>query len=164
MRMLKPGGTYIGVTPASNFCGHGFYQFSPELYYRVFNSSNGFEVGTMLAWEEIEGSRFYRIPDPEQLRRRVCFVTSRPAYLFVVARRIATQMPLASPPQQSDYARQWKTTGQAAAVGPPLSWRARAGQIASKVPGLYGALVWLGLANGGRLRQFTPVPELRVRT
>ena len=32
MEMLSVGGHFIGITPANNFCGHGFYQFSPELY------------------------------------------------------------------------------------------------------------------------------------
>jgi len=35
-------------TPASNLCGHGFYQFSPELFYRALNATNGFEVERMI--------------------------------------------------------------------------------------------------------------------
>src|SRR5436190_15281164 len=31
MRMLKPGGRFLAVTVTNNWCGHGFYQFSPEL-------------------------------------------------------------------------------------------------------------------------------------
>ena len=43
MTLTKVGGyTYLGH-PANNFCGHGFYQFSPELMFRVFESSN--EIG-----------------------------------------------------------------------------------------------------------------------
>lgn len=31
LKMERPGGHFIGITPANNFLGHGFYQFSPEL-------------------------------------------------------------------------------------------------------------------------------------
>jgi hypothetical protein len=33
MGALSVGGHYIGITPANNNMGHGFYQFSPELYF-----------------------------------------------------------------------------------------------------------------------------------
>ena len=51
MEMVKRGGHFIGVTTLNNFCGHGFYQFSPELYYRVFAPGNGFEVVKMYVCE-----------------------------------------------------------------------------------------------------------------
>src|SRR4051812_2544793 len=44
MEMVAVGGHYMGVGPANNFPGHGFYQFSPELYWRIFSPANGFEV------------------------------------------------------------------------------------------------------------------------
>jgi SAM-dependent methyltransferase len=36
MDALKTGGHFIGITPANNLMGHGFYQFSPELYFVFF--------------------------------------------------------------------------------------------------------------------------------
>ena len=42
MEMLKVGGHFFAHTMANNFMGHGFYQFSPELFYRVFSPENGF--------------------------------------------------------------------------------------------------------------------------
>jgi 2-polyprenyl-3-methyl-5-hydroxy-6-metoxy-1,4-benzoquinol methylase len=44
MRMTKIGGHLILETPANNLCGNGFYQFSPELFFRVLDSGNGFEL------------------------------------------------------------------------------------------------------------------------
>lgn len=32
--LVKPGGCVAVTVPANNHLGHGFYQFSPELYYR----------------------------------------------------------------------------------------------------------------------------------
>ena len=42
MQMLDVGGHFFVHTMANNFMGHGFYQFSPELFYRVFSPENGF--------------------------------------------------------------------------------------------------------------------------
>ena len=44
MQMVKVGGHLIFVTPSNNQCGHGFYQFSPELFFRVLTPENGFEL------------------------------------------------------------------------------------------------------------------------
>lgn len=48
MEMTKVGGRFYMHTCANNLCGHGFYQFSPELFYRVFSEQNGFEVERMV--------------------------------------------------------------------------------------------------------------------
>ena len=42
IEMVKVGGCFITITPANNWCGHGFYQFSPELFYRILSRENGF--------------------------------------------------------------------------------------------------------------------------
>ena len=39
MEMVRVGGHLILGTPANNFFGHGFYQFSPELWFRLFSST-----------------------------------------------------------------------------------------------------------------------------
>jgi hypothetical protein len=36
MEMLSIGGHFLGITPANNFCGHGFYQFSPGALFSHF--------------------------------------------------------------------------------------------------------------------------------
>lgn len=37
-KLLVPGGTLISMSPANNYAGHGFYQFSPELFYRFISA------------------------------------------------------------------------------------------------------------------------------
>src|SRR6266487_4037593 len=39
--MLKPGGRIIHISPANNYTNHGFYQFSPTLYFDYY-SANAF--------------------------------------------------------------------------------------------------------------------------
>jgi hypothetical protein len=38
MKMAKIGGHFAARTPANNQCGHGFYQFSPGLFYRIIGA------------------------------------------------------------------------------------------------------------------------------
>ena len=68
IRMVRPKGRFISITQANNFCGHGFYQFSPELYYRFLCPDNGYFVDSCVLWEDIPGSSFYQVPDPDACR------------------------------------------------------------------------------------------------
>ena len=105
MDMLELGGHYIGITPANNHMGHGFYQFSPELYYRVFGAANGFEVRTMLVRAAKD---WYEVTDPETLHERTELVNSLPVSLIVVARKCEV-VEVFHIPQQSDYAAVWRS-------------------------------------------------------
>ena len=98
MRMVDPGGHFIAITVTNNTMGHGFYQFSPELFYRVFSSANGFAVERMLV-TETSSTRWYEVSDPEAVGARVQMRTFRPTYLCVLARRVASVPILDTPPQ-----------------------------------------------------------------
>lgn len=62
--MVRIGGAIFITTPANNMMGHGFYQFSPELMFRVFSEQNGFCLKTLcfvrrvfLVWNCLEIAR-----------------------------------------------------------------------------------------------------------
>ena len=42
--MLKVGGIFAGLSVADGCLGHGFYQFSPELYRTVFSEEAGYKI------------------------------------------------------------------------------------------------------------------------
>ena len=121
MEMVRAGGHLILMTPCNNYCGHGFYQFSPELLYRILSAENGFHTKDMQLLEITAGTdaflglrypfRLSRKPhtvtDPEQIRERVELINNYPACLLVTAQRNQTIEPLRQPPQQSDYQPQW---------------------------------------------------------
>jgi hypothetical protein len=107
MEMVEVGGHFLGVTCANNFMGHGFYQFSPELFYRVFSSKNGYAIEDMLLCETDRGSPWYRVEDPEVLGHRVELLNKKPTYLMVVARRVRDVTIFETAPQQSDYLNAW---------------------------------------------------------
>ena len=103
MEVIRTGGHYIGITPCNNFFGHGFYQFSPELYYRVFSKENGFEVSRMYFFIDDPSTSFYAVKDPAEVRERVILNNAFPAFLFVVAKKISVEPIFKNTPQQSDY-------------------------------------------------------------
>ena len=105
MEMLTIGGHFIGITPANNFCGHGFYQFSPEVYFRIFSELNGFALRAILTKEK---NTWFRVIDPDQFGGRVELQNNRPTYLFVLAKKIGEREAFLQTPQQSDYARKWE--------------------------------------------------------
>ncbi len=105
MDCLEIGGHYIGITPANNQMGHGFYQFSPELYFRVFSAENGFSVQKMLLKTN---NSVYEVTDPLVARSRVELVNSSPATLVIIAKKIENTSRFQTP-QQSDYVGVWDT-------------------------------------------------------
>ena len=66
MRMVAPGGYFLAITPANNTMGHGFYQFSPELFYRVLSDANGFTVERMLV-TGTSSTRWFEVADPASI-------------------------------------------------------------------------------------------------
>jgi hypothetical protein len=70
-KLLRVGGHFISVTCANNFLGHGFYQFSPELFFRVFCPANGFEVESLILCEVNADGDWYEVSDPAAVRSRV---------------------------------------------------------------------------------------------
>ncbi len=107
MEMLKIGGYYLAITPANNFVGHGFYQFSPELYFSVFTPANGFKIIRVLAFENMKQAKWYSVKNPLALKRRVTLTNSVPVYLVIIARKLACKQIFETIPQQSDYLSLW---------------------------------------------------------
>jgi hypothetical protein len=101
--LLRVGGHFVSVNGTNNFMGHGFYQFSPELFFRVLSPQNGFEVETLVLAETHRDSYWYEATDPAIARARLELVNGLPTYVMVRARKIAETPLFATIPQQSDY-------------------------------------------------------------
>lgn len=110
MEALKPGGHFIAITPANNMMGHGLYQFSPELYFRIFSEENGFSTKLVLIGicdDKGEIFQWYRVTDPNKVKNRVMLCNGYPAYMLVVAQKKATTEIFKTYPYQSDYVTIW---------------------------------------------------------
>lgn len=119
MRMVRVGGRLFVFTNGNNFMGHGFYQFSPELFFRALSLNTGFVVEQMLAVEyRFIGAEFgslqpwYSVIDPELVRERVMVSNGHPLGLLVQARKAEHRAePFERCPLQSDYVRSWGSAG-----------------------------------------------------
>ena len=142
MSLVKSGGHLIISTIANNYCGHGFYQFSPELFYRVLSEENGFQIKHISFVEEetfyssfikryylasLDGRRF-AVPDPARVGRRVNLISDRPVMLNIIAQRVRITPLFEQMPQQSDYVALWNEDsehGTGATSNPPLGFLER---------------------------------------
>jgi hypothetical protein len=115
MNMVRVGGHFIQINVANNYMGHGFWQFCPELIYRVFSPENGFKIVAVLMHEfhspapnGSSAGTWYKVEDPARLQRRAELINSRPTYICTIAQRIEDIEPFAKFPQQSDYVLTWE--------------------------------------------------------
>lgn len=115
VRMLRVGGTVLLTAPANGSIGHGFYQFSPELFYRYFEV-NGFDDTRCYLVGRGYPQRWYRAIDPKVAGQRIEFQTMEPTEILVIARK-SKDLPEPVVPQQSDYAEfSWKLTAETSKV------------------------------------------------
>lgn len=105
--MLAVGGHFLAIVPCNNFLGHGFYQFSPELFYRVFGESNGFEVRNLFVFEDRPRTTWFEVRDPARAGRRVELANRWPTYLAVLARKCREAALFTECVYQSDYQSLW---------------------------------------------------------
>lgn len=144
MEMVQEGGQLLLMTPANNFMGHGFYQFSPELFFRVLSADNGYEVVRTIVCETSPDAPWYEVVDPAIAGRRVEMLSSAPMYLLIQARRVRNVPVFEVTPQQSDYSVLWQyKAGERHAdhsCGPSLPVRAVRG-LARRLESAYRKLL-----------------------
>jgi hypothetical protein len=126
LEVVQVGGHFMTITPASNQMGHGFYQFSPELFFRVFSAENGFALRKIVLFDAgKEESPLYEVKDPDLTGQRSELRSARPLQLIALAQKIADVPIFATPPQQSDYAAVWASHREKSATenaGAPSDW------------------------------------------
>ena len=106
--LVRVGGHFLTIAPANNFFGHGFYQLSPELFFRVLSRENGFELRKLVIFDAAgTDSVFFSVKDPAGTGGRTELICSRPMLLAALARRVTVRPLLIQRPQQSDYVALW---------------------------------------------------------
>lgn len=154
MEAARPGGRVLVQTPANNYFGHGFYQFSPELFFRVFSAPQGFRTRRVVVFEHFFPCHFFEAPwfevrDPDAVQSRVQLVGKRPLLMMVEAEKLENRPIFETIPQQSDYARAW-SRGDATAglVHRNLPLGRRIKEILLRLPLSWVGHLWLQhLAN-----------------
>ncbi len=111
MNMVEVGGHFVSITPANNQCGHGFYQFSPELFFSVFSEQHGFKTELIAVGAENsngEITEWYEIVEPKKVKKRITITNSTPTFLMVMAKKIHSTNGILLSPIQSDYELVWQ--------------------------------------------------------
>jgi len=135
--MLKVGGSIFVNAPANNLMGHGFYQFSPELMFRVFSEANGFRINNIYMYEasypSVELTKneiLYQVVDPESARKRVGLQNKKPVMMMVEATKTSNKNIFETAPLQSDYVAAWSSETEVDGLG----WRKRVGAVVAALP------------------------------
>lgn len=116
--LCRVGGHVLHALPMNNLAGHGFYQFSPELFCNLYQPARGFELRGLYAVMKAEPRCWWRVANPLEVRRRVTLCHGHEVYLLVLARKLHEAGDLPAP-QQSDYAlAEWQLDPVASAAAP----------------------------------------------
>lgn len=104
--LCNPGGQIIHVLPANNQCGHGFWQFSPELFFSLYSEKNGYKDTIVFVGDTADANWTYRVMPPEKGQRHD-IQHHNPIYVMV--RTILNGDTFSHDDvQQSDYDYIWK--------------------------------------------------------
>jgi hypothetical protein len=105
--LCATGGQIIHVSPASNFCGHGFWQISPETFFSFYSERRGF-TNTEVFFADLKNqSNWFKVKPPSEGRR----VEIRSHHqLYLLCRTTKQAENNLAPVQQSDYITQWEQT------------------------------------------------------
>lgn len=120
LELVRVGGHFLTITPAHNLMGHGFYQISPELFFRVFCPPNGFVLRKIVLFDSSQtDADFFQVNDPAGTGRRTELAYRRPMLLAALAQRTANGPLLNLIPQQSDYVSNWEKHRQESVADAP---------------------------------------------
>lgn len=110
MKMVRQNGSLWLFTPCNNLFGHGFYQFSPDLFFQLLNEKNGFAIEGVFLYNVDKISEIFSIKNPLLFKNRITMINGHASYLFVKAKRINSEILLDKiEVMQSDYAEvRWK--------------------------------------------------------
>jgi len=124
--MVRLNGHYLILTVANNFMGHGFWQFSPDFFFRVLSRENGYELKAVLLHELLPDGSWYAVRDPKEVFRRVELINKTPTYIMALAQRVSYQPIFAHSPLQSDYSDIWASKNVQWQTAPWGQWTNRA--------------------------------------
>lgn len=104
--LCRSGGQIVHVSPANNFCGHGFWQFSPEMFFSLYSLDNGYSETEVFLVENSRPETWFKVRPPSD-GRRVNIVNS--SEVFILVRTVRGPEISHKNVQQSDYLHVWSS-------------------------------------------------------
>ena len=105
--LCAPGGQLIHVLPANNFCGHGFWQFSPQLFFSLYSDASGYGETEVFLADLRDPAKWFKVEPPKNWRRAEVTSTG-PLHVMCRTIKLGTSFP--ENIQQSDYIYRWDHT------------------------------------------------------
>jgi hypothetical protein len=102
--MCAEGGQILHILPANNQCGHGFWQFAPELFHSLYSQANGYSETTVFLASFDNEAHWYEVEAPSN-GRRIIIQSVGPLYVLCRTKRGARVSHDCV--QQSDYVYAW---------------------------------------------------------
>lgn len=113
--LCKIGGRILHVVPSNGYCGHGFYQFSPELFFSWYSPANGFADTEVFLADLCDIDHWYRVTPPRD-GKRINIRSCGEVYALALTQRAAERTKRV---QQSDYEYAWTRSSDTAAPHAP---------------------------------------------
>jgi SAM-dependent methyltransferase len=119
--LCKPGGQIIHILPTNNLCGHGFYQISPELFFSLYSSKNGYkDTEVFLAKVSQSNYSFYKVIKPEN-GKRITLYSKDEINVYVRTVRKTGKF-FHNDIQQSDYVHLWNKENKGTVSSWPINF------------------------------------------
>lgn len=100
--MCVENGTILHISPSNNFCGHGFYQFSPELFHTYYNIKNNFKDTEIYLAKVYDSSKWFKINEKNfNNDKRINIITDEET--FIMCKTIKNNEPKKDTILQGDY-------------------------------------------------------------
>lgn len=103
--LCAEGGQILHVLPCNNFCGHGFWQISPELFFSLYSEENGYAETQVFVVDYFYPDVWYEVIPPQDGRRALILSETE---LYVMCRTVKKKHIAIKHVQQSDYVYQWE--------------------------------------------------------
>ena len=107
-KLASPNAHILHMLPSNNFVGHGFYQFSPELFFQIYSPERGFSGTRVFGAPGGTPETWYEVKSPRELKKRVDITSRDQLNILVMTQKTGDPVPLVQKPvQQSDYVEIW---------------------------------------------------------
>ena len=103
-KFCKNNGIILHSLPANNNCGHGFWQFSPELFFSLYSENNGFSDTEIFVFNTHNKYEWWKV-EKQKLGERLEISSEAP--LYVLVKTIKKSEIQNKDVQQSDYIERW---------------------------------------------------------
>jgi hypothetical protein len=106
--LCKIEGQILHIVPANNMCGHGFWQFSPELFLSLYSIKNGYKNTEIYLNNDSDFKIWYKVKEPEK-GERINIKSTTKSNLYIIVKTIKSVKTINDKNiQQSDYVELWK--------------------------------------------------------